>query len=179
LRSDYRALADLYQAFARSPKPTVARVHGDAYGGAIGLIASCDLAIAAESAHFAFSEVRFGFAPVLAAIPVLKRVRTADALELFVTGSAFDACRAASIGLVNQCVADEFLDRELDQLVGKIRLGAPRAIQIARGLVRTIGALPDEVAYRSALGYAEEFIASNEAYEGVQAFIDGRPPSWA
>jgi methylglutaconyl-CoA hydratase len=179
LRSDYQALAELYQAFTRSPIPTVARVHGDAYGGALGLIASCDLAIAGETARFAFSEVRLGFAPVLAAIPVLKRVRAHDALELFVTGASFDARRAASIGLVNRCVADDSLDRELEQLVGKICLGAPRAIHIARSVVATIGALPDEAAYRSALGYAEEFVASSEAHEGVRAFIDGRPPSWS
>jgi methylglutaconyl-CoA hydratase len=178
LSLDYQELMLLYESFFQSSKPTIARVHGDAFGGALGLIAACDVVLAAESARFAFSEVRLGFAPTLAAVPVLRRVRPADARELFLTGRKFDARHAASIGLVNKCVADDDLDDEVDRVVRDICRGGPRALTIARSIVQSASSLPSDIAYDHVLQFTREFVASKESQEGVQAFLEGRSPSW-
>jgi methylglutaconyl-CoA hydratase len=178
LALDYQELIGLFESLSQSPKPTIARVHGDAYGGALGLIAACDVVVAAESARFAFSEVRLGFAPTIAAIPVLRRVRPADARELFLTGRSFDASHAASIGLINTFVADDELDDEVDRVARQICRGGPRALIIARDIVRSASSLPSEMAYDHALQFTREFVTSEESREGVRAFLEGRSPTW-
>ena len=106
----------------------VARLAGPARAGGVGLVAACDLAVAADTATFAFTEVRIGVVPAVIAVTVLPRLLPRAAHELFLTGETFDAARAAAIGLINAAVPAERLDAEVARYVGLLRLGAPGAL---------------------------------------------------
>jgi methylglutaconyl-CoA hydratase len=97
-RADAERLATLFETIDACPRPTIARINGAAYGGGVGLVAACDLAIAAESATFAFSEVRLGIAPAVISPYVLRRIGEAQARALFLTATRFGAARAREIG---------------------------------------------------------------------------------
>ena len=164
----------LLAALAESPKPVVARVGGPARAGGIGLIAACDVALAGQSATFAFTEVRLGVVPAVISVPVLPLLAPRAARELFLTGDVFDATRAAEIGLVSRVVDDADLDAEVARYVDMLALGAPGALAATKDLL----AHPStDYAALSALS-AERF-ASSEGREGVAAFAEKRRPSWA
>jgi len=164
-------LPDVLAALWELPKPVVARVGGPARAGGVGLVAACDLAVASPGATFAFSEVRLGLVPAVIAVVCLPRLSHADALELFLTGDVFDADRAVTAGLVN--VVAEDVDAAVAELVARLRLGAPHALATAKRLVRG----PVDFAAMEAL--SREFFAGDDAREGIAAFMEKRPPSWA
>jgi len=161
-----------------SPKPVLARVGGAARAGGIGLVAACDIAVAARSATFAFSEVRIGVVPAVISVPVLPRLAPRAAHELFLTGEVFGAARAAEIGLVNVAVADEDLDAEVDRYVDMLVRGAPGALAATKEMLRRppAGSMAADFAAMAALS-AERF-ASEEGREGVAAFAEKRLASW-
>ncbi|HEV7654027.1 MAG TPA: enoyl-CoA hydratase-related protein [Mycobacteriales bacterium] len=164
----------LLTALAQSPKPVIARIGGPARAGGIGLIAACDIALAARSATFAFTEVRLGVVPAVISIPVLPLLQPQAARELFLTGEVFDATRAAEIGLLTRVVEDADLDAEVARYAEMLALGAPGALAAAKDLL----AHPStDYAAMSALS-ADRF-AGPEGREGVAAFTQKRRPSWA
>jgi methylglutaconyl-CoA hydratase len=164
-------LPEVLRALWELPKPVVACVAGPARAGGVGLVAACDLAVASPSATFAFSEVRLGLVPAVIAVVCLPRLSHADALELFLTGDVFDAARAAAAGLVTTVAED--VDAAVDDLVARLRLGAPQALATSKRLVRG----PVDFAAMEEL--SREFFAGDDAREGVAAFMEKRPPSWA
>jgi methylglutaconyl-CoA hydratase len=164
-------LPDVLGALWGLPQPVVARIGGPARAGGVGLVAACDLAVAAREATFAFSEVRLGLVPAVIAVVCLPRLSHADALELFLTGDVFDAARAAAAGLVN-VVADD-VDAAVAELVRHLRLGAPRALTTSKRLVR--GPLD----FTAMEELSREFFAGDDAREGIAAFMEKRPPRWA
>jgi methylglutaconyl-CoA hydratase len=172
------AFPDLLAAIGAAPKPVVARVAGPARAGGIGLIAACDLAVAARSATFAFTEVRLGVVPAVISVAVLPRLLPRAAQELFLTGEVFDGDRAAAIGLVTAAVADEYLDAELGRYIDLLVQGAPGALAATKALLRQppTGPVPEQLAAMAELS-ARHF-ASDEGREGVAAFAEKRPPSW-
>ncbi len=172
------AFPRILQRIWDSPKPVVARVGGKARAGGLGLIAACDIAVAAASADFAFTEVRLGVIPAVISIPVLPRMLPRAAHELFLTGEVFDGPRAAAAGLLNVAVPDPELDAEVDRYCGLLAQGAPGALAATKRLLRrTPGAsMADDFAELSALS-AKHF-ASPEGQEGIAAFREKRPAHW-
>ncbi|HET7018847.1 MAG TPA: enoyl-CoA hydratase-related protein [Streptosporangiaceae bacterium] len=161
-----------------SPKPVIARVNGAARAGGLGLIAACDIAIAAEHASFAFSEVRIGVVPAVISVPCLRRMPSRAAAEYFLTGEIFHANRAVEIGLLTRSVAVEDLDAEVNRYTDMLRRGAPNALAATKGVLRNgiTGSFADGLAAMSDLS-ARHF-ASDEAGEGMAAFAAKRDPAW-
>ena len=165
------SLPDVLNLLWTAPKPVVARVGGHTRAGGIGLVAACDIAVAARDATFAFSEVRLGVVPAIISLVTLPRLGPARALELYLTGDTFDGARAAEVGLVTT-VADD-VDATVDEYVGKLRLGAPGALGVTKRLVRA----PLDFAALERLSL--ETFAGEEAREGMAAFAEKRAPRWA
>jgi methylglutaconyl-CoA hydratase len=161
------------------PKPVIAAVNGAAFGGGCGLVAAADIAIAADTAAFSFSEVRIGVIPAMISVVVLPKLGAHHTMRLFLTGERFDAVRALGYGLLHRVVKPEELAATVQAEVDAIALGGPVAIMEAKRLVRTVGRLPMDEAF----AYAEEKIAalfaSAEAAEGMRAFVMKEKPEWA
>jgi methylglutaconyl-CoA hydratase len=176
---DAAAAAALWRAVAECPKPVVARVHGNAFGGGAGLVAASDIAIAAESAMFGFTEVRLGLLPATVAPHVVEKIGPGRALPLFLAGERFDAHRALAIGLVHQVVPQEQIDVAVGTVVDQLLAGGPKALRACKELVRRVSN-----ADRSKIDdYTPTLIASaradDEGREGVTAFLEKRKPTWA
>jgi methylglutaconyl-CoA hydratase len=172
-------LADLLAALDACPVPTVARVHGAAYGGGIGLVAAVDVAVAAADTRFAFSEVKLGLLPAVVAPYVVARIGEGPARALFTTGERFDAARAQAMGLVHAVVAPEALDGAVAAVLAELATAAPGAVAGARELVRQVrGKTPEAVRELTAATLAR-LRAGPEAQEGLTAALERRPPSWA
>jgi len=161
------------------PKPVIAAVNGAAFGGGVGLVAAADIAIAADTVAFSFSEVRIGVIPAMISVVVLPKLGAHHTMRLFVTGERFDAARALDYGLLHRVVKPEELTAAVQAEVDAIALGGPTAVMEAKRLVRTVGRLPMDEAF----AYAEEKIAalfaSPEAAEGMRAFVMKEKPEWA
>lgn len=160
-----------------SPTPVVAKLYGPARAGGVGIVAACDIAVAAEQATFAFTEVRIGVVPAVISVTVLPRLSPRAAQELFLTGETFDAARAVEIGLVTRTAAD--VDAEVDRYLDMLRLGAPSALAGAKDLlVRARPAsMSEDFATMNAL--SASYFAGEEGQEGIRAFAEKRKPFWA
>ncbi len=160
------------------PKPVVAAVNGHAFGGGLGLVAAADIAIGVESAKFSFSEVRIGVIPAMISIVVLPKIGEHHAMRLFLTGERFSAEQACVYGLLHRAVPGEKLKETVEQEISAIARGGPNAVREAKLLVRTIPHLSEDEAFE----YAEKRIAalfsSEEAAEGMAAFVEKRPAKW-
>jgi methylglutaconyl-CoA hydratase len=174
-----RDFPDTLRLIWTSPTPVVARLAGPARAGGVGLVAACDLAVAVEDVTFAFSEVRIGVVPAVISVPLIPQVQPAALHELLLTGEAFDARRAAAIGLISSAVPAAALDAEVRRYTDMLRLGAPGALAATKQLLRSRSAstMADDLAAMTALS-AERF-ASEEGQEGIRAFVEKRPPAWA
>lgn len=161
-----------------SPKPVVARLTGSARAGGIGLVAVADIAIAADTATFGFSEVRIGVIPAVISAPVLRAIPARAAHELFLTGETFDAARALTLGLVNRAAPAADVDAAVEHVVSMILRGAPGALAGAKALTRrgTDASLERELKELSTL--SAEYFAGDEGQEGIRAFKDKREPAW-
>jgi len=164
------ALPGLLQAIVESPKPVIARVGGPARAGGIGLLAACDIAVAAETATFAFSEVRLGLVPAVISAVVLPLLSRTAARELFLTGEVFDGKRAAEIGLVTAAVSD--VDSAAAHYAELLVRGGPTALAETKRLLRNDFS-PTELTELSA-----RLFASAEGQEGMAAFREKRAPYW-
>jgi methylglutaconyl-CoA hydratase len=160
-------------------KPVIVAVNGHAFGGGIGLVAAADIAIAAEGAKFSFSEVRLGLIPAIISVVVLQKVGVHDAMRLFLTGERFLAARAQEYGLVHRVVALEELKGAVQEEAKSIALGGPNAVAEAKRLIRTVSRVSMEEGFAYAEAKIAELFASSEAAEGMKAFVQKRPPSWA
>jgi methylglutaconyl-CoA hydratase len=162
-----------------SPKPVIGRINGHAFGGGLGLVAACDLTIAADGATFAFSEVRVGVTPAIISVLCIPKLGIQNAMWLFLTGERISAARAVEVGLVHRAVSATELDRAVDELAGLVRLGGPNAVREAKALVRRVPALPLDEAFRATTATSLALFASEEAAEGMHAFVEKRKPRWA
>jgi methylglutaconyl-CoA hydratase len=172
-------LADVLAGIQDAPKPVVARIAGHCVGGGIGLAAACDISIAADGARFAFTEVRVGVAPAIISVVCLPKLRRADALELFLSGERVSAARAAEAGLVTRAVPAAALDEEVAAVVGRLLAGGPSALAAAKRLVYMVPGMDRSAAFAYTTELSEALFASPEAAEGMAAFREKRPPSWA
>lgn len=179
-RSDAASLAAMFRALDSLPCPVIARVQGPAFGGGVGLISCCDMAIAAESATFGLTEVRLGLIPATIAPFVLRRIGSACARRYFLTGERFDAAEAHRIGLVDDCVAADALDEAVEARIEALLACGPDAVAECKALIRRVSGF--EGGDQELDSVTAEWIArvrvSNEGQAGLRAFLDKRRPEW-
>jgi methylglutaconyl-CoA hydratase len=161
------------------PKPVIVAANGHAFGGGLGLVAAADIAIAADSAVFSFSEVRVGVIPAMISVVVLPKLGVHQTMRLFLTGSRFGAQEALGYGLLHRVVAAGGLVAATEEEIDAIAQGGPNAVAEAKRLVRTVSRLPMDEAFAYAEARIAELFASAEAAEGMAAFAAKRKPSWA
>jgi len=162
-----------------SPKPVLGRVQGGAYGGGLGLVSVCDLAIAQEDARFAFSEVRLGVTPAVISVVVLRKMGVTNATPLFLTGQRFDARQAQALGLVYRTAPQAQLDAAVAETVHQLRECGPQALSEIKNVLRHVPGLSVEAGFRWAQEQTQRLFASEEAAEGRAAFKERRRPAWA
>ncbi len=172
------AFPPILQAIWDSPKPVVARVAGPARAGGVGLIGACDIAVAARTATFAFTEVRIGVVPAIISITVSPRLLPRAAHELFLTGELFDGDRAAAIGLVNSAVDVADLDAEVGRYADMLALGAPGALAATKQMLRRSRPASMAEDFAEMLALSAEHFAGAEGQEGIAAFAEKRPARW-
>jgi methylglutaconyl-CoA hydratase len=165
-------LVDLQRKLASLPKPVVARVHGNVRAGGIGIIAACDIAISADDATYAFTEVRLGLTPAAISLSVLPRMTDRSAALTFLTGEVFDGTTAAQMGLVTRALPESELDLELQQVCTALAKGNPQGLRetkalIGQPLVKRIDELGGELAKLSA-----RLFGSDEAKAAMTAFLN-------
>lgn len=169
---------DVLTLLWESRKPVVARVNGTARAGGLGLIAACDVAVAPDTATFAFSEVRLGLVPAVIAVTCLRRMHPRAAAEYMLTGETFDAKRAAEIGLLSRSVPADELDEAVDRYASMLLRAAPEAVAITKDLVRSVPAMTLDEGFARMTALSEQRFASAEGREGIAAFRERRRPSW-
>jgi methylglutaconyl-CoA hydratase len=177
--ADAQALATMLFSLKQIPQPTIARVQGAAYGGAVGLVSCCDIAVASTQASFALSEVKLGLVPATISPYVIDAIGARQAQRYFVTAERFKAQRSFDIGLVHDVVENHDLDRTIDQLLEQILANGPSAVQIGKELIKTVSNRPLD---QSLIDHTCEVIAnirvSPEGQEGLNAFLNKRSPQW-
>ena len=172
-------MPDILTTIVESPTPIIARVNGHARAGGIGLIAACDMAVAPESATFAFTEVRVGVAPAMIMVPALRVMDRRFLARVTLTGERFDAREAMTAGLLSAVTADGFaLDDWVADVTTAIRQGAPGAIRATKGLQRNLPNLEWHDALTAAAQLSADLFGGAEAAEGMDAFLEKRRPSW-
>jgi methylglutaconyl-CoA hydratase len=161
-----------------SPKPVVAKLAGPARAGGVGIVAACDIAVAAEDATFAFSEVRIGLVPAVISVTVLPRLDVRQAHELFLTGETFDARRAARIGLINSAVPADHLEQEVARYTDLLARGGPGALAATKTLLAGRESTAVHEAFARMARLSARHFAADEGQEGMRAFVEKRPPRW-
>ncbi len=176
---DALRMGGLFHRLAGFEKPVVARVNGPALGGGVGLVVSCDIVVAAASAFFAFSEVRLGLVPAVISPFCVRRLGPATARRLFLTGERFDAREAWRLGLVDLVVEDSELDAGVGRVTDMLRAGGPAALAEAKKLVDVVSNREPQDALAYTASCIARLRASEEAQEGMRAFLEKRKPTWA
>jgi methylglutaconyl-CoA hydratase len=176
--ADAEALAAMFEAAWNLPQPLIGRINGAAMGGGVGLVACCDIAVAADSARFGFSEVKLGLIPAVIAQYVVPKIGVSQARALFVSGERFTAQRALEIGLVHAVTGAEELDVIVGGLVNRLRSSGPAAIGAAKRLVDAVWSLDRDAARRYVIAAIGEARTSAEGQEGIRAFLEKRKPDW-
>jgi enoyl-CoA hydratase len=171
-----RALLNLLRTIAELPKPVLARIAGPVRAGGLGIVGACDIAITVDTV--AFTEARLGLAPAIISLTTLPRMEPRPAHRWFLTGEAFDAHAAAQAGLVSAAVPAEHLDAAVREVVDELRKASPQGLAetkrlLGRTLARDIDEHGEEMVALSA-----RLFASEEAKEGMSAFLEKRAPHW-
>ncbi len=179
-RRDAMGLAALMRTIAHLRKPTIARVQGSAYGGGVGLVACCDVAVATQNATFALTEVKLGLIPAVISPYVVAAIGERAARRYFVTGERFEAAEAWRLGLIHEIAASEAdMDDVIGAIVEAILAGGPAAQKEAKDLVRAVSGRPvtSELAQDTAERIAKIRV-SPEGREGIAAFLEKRRAAW-
>ena len=179
-RADADQLAAMMSALDRFPRPTVAVVNGAAFGGGVGLVAACDIAIASERAVFSLSEVRLGLIPAVISPFVVNAIGQRAARRYFLSGERFDASTAERVGLVHEVAAHNELPHRIDALLQQLLAGGPSAQKTSKELLFRLRQKHDDEdpsAWTARL--IADVRATEEAREGISAFLDKRKPLWA
>jgi methylglutaconyl-CoA hydratase len=178
--SDARKLAIMLRQLAEMRKPTIARVHGAALGGGMGLAAACDICIAASGASFATSEVKFGLIPSAIGPYVLRAIGPRQAARYFLTAERIDARQARDLGLAHDVAEPEDLDRAVAEIAGALLLGGPKAQGAAKALIHDFaGQTIDDALVEESARRIAALRMQDEAREGLTAFLEKRLPHWA
>ncbi|WP_280213242.1 enoyl-CoA hydratase family protein [Nocardia cyriacigeorgica] len=172
-----RQMIDVLRGLVAAPKPVIAQIDGNVRAGGMGIIAACDLVVAGPSSSFALTEVRIGMAPFMISLTLLPRLNQRAASRYYLTGEKFDTAVAQEIGLVT--IAADDAAAEVKRLCGELRKGSPQGLAESKKLVNAallagFDAEAEELAQRSG-----SFFGTPEVIEGMTAFLQKRPPSWA
>jgi methylglutaconyl-CoA hydratase len=176
---DASRLARLLEVIYRCPQPTIARVHGDTYAGGLGLVAACDMAVAAEGAQFCLSEVRLGLIPATISPYVIRAIGPRAAHRWFLTAERFDAAEALRMGLVHESVAADALDGRVAAIAQSLVNAGPEAVKACKKLLHDVAGheISAGLVRRTVEGIAD-IRASEEGREGIQSFLGKRKPDW-
>ena len=177
--ADARKLAGMLRALAEMNTPTIARVHGAALGGGMGLAAACDICVASENAFFATSEVKFGIIPSAISPYVIRAIGARQSYRYFQSAERISAARAAEIGLAHEAVAVDALDDKVAEIVAALLQGGPKSQAAAKALIRAVADRPvDDAMVEDTSQRIAGLRATPEAKEGLSAFLDKRPAAW-
>ena len=176
---DARALARLMRTLNELPKPTLVLVQGRALGGGVGLVACCDIAVAAETANFTLSEVKLGLVPAVIAPYVIAAMGERPARRYFLSAETFTARQALALGLIHEVVPDEALEDAGRRILRNLLKGGPEAQVAAKDLISAVAGRPiDEAVIEDTAVRIARQRTSEEAREGIKAFLAKRNPSW-
>lgn len=176
---DARALAEMMRVLNEMPKPTIARVQGAAFGGGVGLVAACDIAIASEAANFCLSEVRLGLIPSVVSPYVVEAIGARAARRYFQTAERFSADEACVLGLVHEVVPAEGLDERVAEMIAALSANGPAAMAAAKDLIRRVGSGPvDAAMIEDTAQRIADIRATDEGREGLSAFLEKREAAW-
>ncbi len=160
------------------PKPVVARITGAALGGGVGLAAAADISIATETAKFGFTEVRLGVAPAIISVVCLPKMRRGEAMEAFLRGNRFTGKEAAELGIISRAVPEENIDETVQEVISDLLRGGPMALAAAKQLINEIPRMTPTEAFKWATEFSADLFASDEAAEGMAAFLERRDAGW-
>ena len=178
---DAERLATLLSVLDSIPKPTLARVNGDGYGGALGLLCACDIVVAVDHAKFAFTEVRLGIIPAVISPFVLGKMGESAARRYFLTAESLTAANLKELGLVHEVVSSDLLDAGCERIIESLLRAAPQALAEAKTLIRDVAhasARHRASASTEAAARLARLRVQAEAQEGFSAFFSKRKPSW-
>jgi len=175
---DALRMSDMFAAIDEAPQAVVGRVHGAALGGGMGLIAVCDIVVAAEGTIFGFTETRLGIIPAVISRFVVPKIGPSWARRLFLSGERFGCDLAREIGLVHEVVLAEELDAAVDRVVAEVRQAGPQAIREAKALIRGIVDRGPEEWREFTAARIARVRTSAEGQEGLRSFLEKREPSW-
>lgn len=163
---------------ASVPQPVVARVHGDVYGGGVGLVAAADIVVAQSDISFVFSEARLGFAPTLAVSTVVPRIGRSAALRMILLGERMSGQAARELGLATFCAEPEELDTELARILAELLQASPSGLASCKALVRDMSDDRRRRTTEDLYALTRELIVSRDAVEGAAAAAAKRQPDW-
>lgn len=177
--ADARALAAMLKTLDRMRKPTVARVHGPAFAGGVGLVAACDIAVGVPEAKFCLSEAKLGLSPATISPYVVRAMGERAAHRYFLSAEVFDATEAHRLGLLSMVSPSQNLDGEIDKMLEHLVQGGPQALAKIKDLIRTVssGPISDSLIEDTAQRIAEIRV-SPEGREGIASFLEKRKPAW-
>jgi methylglutaconyl-CoA hydratase len=175
---DALEFTELLAALDTLPKPTIARVHGPAYGGGVGIVAACDIALGTPQAAFMFSEVRLGLVPAMISPYAVAAIGQRHARRYMLSAERIDAAEALKIGLLHEVCEAADLDARIAALVGQMLHGGPEAIARSKALVAHVAGRADETTKVYTARTIASVRASAEGKEGIGAFLEKRPPAW-
>lgn len=177
--ADAGALAQMLHVLYTCPKPTLAKVQGDAYAGGMGLVAACDIAVVAENAHFCLSEVKLGLIPATISPYVVRAMGARAAHRYFLTAERFDAKEALRIGFVHELAPLEALDEKVGVIAQALAHAGPQAVKACKRLLHDVAGreITPELVAMTVEGIAS-IRASHEGREGIRSFLEKSKPSW-
>src|SRR5258706_11608338 len=177
--ADARALAEMLKTLDRMAKPTIARVHGPAYAGGVGLVAACDIAIGSQDAEFCLTEVKLGLSPATISPYVVRAMGERLARRYFLTGEVIDAGEAYRLRLLSDVCPPEELDSAINAILGHLVVGGREAHGKIKDLVRAVAAGPaDDAMIADYARRIAEISVSHEGREGISSFLYKRKPAW-
>lgn len=176
---DAARLAELMRLLNVFPKPTIAMVQGAAFGGAVGLVACCDIAIADPKASFCLSEVKIGLIPAVISPYVIRAIGERASRRYFITAERFFADEALRLGLVHQVAESDSLDDSVQLLTKQLLQNSPAAVSAAKALIATVSqqAIDEPVITKTTEAIAQIRVSA-EGQEGLTAFLTKRSPNW-
>lgn len=178
-QKDAAQLARLMSTLYQLNKPTLAEVNGASYGGAVGLIACCDIAIASEGSVFCLSEVKIGLVPAVISPYVVKAIGERQARRYLITGEVIKSEQALKLNLIHEVVPKEAITSRVNEIISSMLNNAPKAMSMSKALVQKVANEPLD---DSMIHHTHDLIAqvrvSEEGQEGLSAFLDKRPANW-
>ena len=179
-QADALRVARMFHAVHCCSRPVLARVHGDAFGGGVGLAAACDIVVAAQGVSFVLSEVKLGIVAATISPHLVRAMGARQAARYMLTAEKFDAAKAAQLGLVHEVVGAEALDAEIARLTRHLLASSPAALAATKRLLADVLETPmDDVLLAATAKCIADARISPEGREGIAAFLEKRSPHWA